>query len=291
MLILDQEPLFSVLIANHNDGKYLTKAIDSVRRQTYSNWEIVIVDDYSTDDSSILYRQYASDNRIRIFYNDQNRGCGYTKRRCVSCSSGTICGFLDADDALSRDALEIMVRKHVDNPESSLIYSTYYKCNENLDVEWVSTHQMPIPDNSSFLECGHRGAISHFATFKKDLYDKTDGINPILKIAEDKDLYYKLEEVGPVVYVNKPLYYYRSNTGNNCSLGEKVQNATIWEFIVQCDACKRRDLDIVSIAFPTVKTIAEDVNAIYKSKTYRIGLFVVRPINSIRRFVNNLLGI
>lgn len=289
MPIIDKAPLFSVLIANYNDGRYLAIAIDSVRRQTYSNWEIIIVDDDSSDGSSMLYKQYSSDNRIRIFYNNQNRGCGYTKRRCISCSRGSICGFLDADDALSEDALEVMVKKHVDHPQSSLIYSTYYKCDKKLDVEWTSTHQMAIPQDSSFLECGHRGAISHFATFKRDLYDKTDGINSMLKIAEDKDLYYKLEEVGPVIFVNKPLYYYRSDTGNNCSLGEKAQNATIWEFIVQCDACKRRGLDIEAIAFPIVKTITEDVNAVYKSKTYRIGKLIATPILIIRRFLNSFV--
>lgn len=276
---INQDPLFSVLIANHNDGKYLTRAIDSVLGQSYSNWEIVIVDDDSSDDSLILYKQYSSDNRIRIFYNDKNMGCGYTKRRCISCSRGNICGFLDADDALADDALEIMVKNHVDHPEASLIYSKYYKCNKNLNVEWVSTHQMTIPENSSFLECGHRGAISHFATFKKDSYDKTDGINPILKIAEDKDLYYKLEEVGSVIFVNKPLYYYRCNTGNNCSLEAHAQDATIWEFVARYEACKRRNKDVESVAFPLINSLIESV---YKTRTYRIGLLIVKPIKLLK---------
>ena len=78
----EYHPLFSVLIANYNNGKYLMEAIESVRQQTYTNWEIILVDDASTDNSKDIYRELENDSRIHIFYNEQNKGCGYTKRRC-----------------------------------------------------------------------------------------------------------------------------------------------------------------------------------------------------------------
>ena len=54
---MTNQPLFSVLIANYNNGKYLMDAIESVRRQTYTNWEIILVDDSSTDNSCELYNE------------------------------------------------------------------------------------------------------------------------------------------------------------------------------------------------------------------------------------------
>ena len=91
---MTNQPLFSVLIANYNNGKYLMDAIESVRQQTYTNWEIILVDDCSTDNSHELYKELEQDERIHIFLNDQNHGCGYTKRRCAELANGEICGFL-----------------------------------------------------------------------------------------------------------------------------------------------------------------------------------------------------
>ena len=61
-----QQPLFSVLIANYNNGKYLMEAIESVRQQTYTHWEIVLVDDASTDNSKQLYKDLEKDDLSHI---------------------------------------------------------------------------------------------------------------------------------------------------------------------------------------------------------------------------------
>ena len=70
----------SILIANYNNGRYLMDAIDSIRHQSYHNWEIVIVDDHSTDNSVDIYKKLEGDDRIHIFFNSDNMGCGYTKQ-------------------------------------------------------------------------------------------------------------------------------------------------------------------------------------------------------------------
>ena len=57
---MNEKPLFSVLISNYNNGKYLMEAVDSVRKQTYPNWEIVLVDDCSTDNSKELYEDLSA---------------------------------------------------------------------------------------------------------------------------------------------------------------------------------------------------------------------------------------
>ena len=89
------QPLFSVLITNYNNGRYLQEAIDSVLAQTYTNWEIILVDDKSTDNSFEIYEKYKDDGRFKIYYNEVNMGCGYTKHRCAELASGELCGFLD----------------------------------------------------------------------------------------------------------------------------------------------------------------------------------------------------
>lgn len=275
-------PLFSVLIANYNNGKYLMDAIESVKAQTYTNWEIIIVDDGSTDNSPELYKQLKQDSRIHVFYNEDNKGCGYTKRRCAELANGEICGFLDPDDCIVESALQIMTEAHAQNSNASLVYSTYYITDNSLNVLNHSTNECQIPNDSSFLEYG-RG-ISHFATFKKEYYNNTLGIDSKMMRAVDHDLYYKLEEVGRVVYIDEPLYYYRNNTGQNISTGEKAEPAFFWHLLAKADACKRRGLDVEKLVFGELREYIDaeksfsysmGENAVRMTKRYRVGRLVL----------------
>lgn len=280
-------PLFSVLIANYNNGKYLQEAIDSVLAQTYTNWEVIIVDDKSTDDSQRIYDKYAEDDRFHIFYNEENMGCGYTKARCAELANGEICGFLDPDDTITEDALEVMVKVHVDNPNVSLAYSRLNVMDKDMNFVEVYEAQRDIPNTSSFLEYGI--GVSHFVSFKKSLYDKTPGINPYFLRAVDHDLYYLLEEVGTLKFVKKPLYNYRTATDQNISLGENGYKAFLWHLMGEYEACKRRGfsnrkteellfrdfkntLDVCSM-----ERVHEKEIMIRSSKAYRIGHFILKP--------------
>ena len=194
------KPLFSILFANYNNGCYLQEAINSVLAQTYGKWEVILVDDKSTDDSQTIYEKYAADGRFKIYYNDTNRGCGYTKRRCANLATGEICGFLDPDDALLPEALETMVKAHDEHPECSLVYSTCYRYSGDRDAEMpVWDFIGPIPEDSDFL-IYRKKLVSHFVSFKREAYNRTEGIDPTLLAAVDRDLYYRLEEQGDLLH-------------------------------------------------------------------------------------------
>ena len=203
-MVIGERPLFSVLMANYNNGRFLMDAIESVRKQSYTNWEIILVDDASTDESSVLYEELVNDSRIHVFYNHENKGCGYTKRRCVENANGVICGFLDPDDALVNDALEVMVKEHVNRSDVGLVYSKYFLVDNTMTVVGVSTHQVVLPEGISFLEYGE-GAISHFVSFKRAFYDRTVGIDAFYRRAVDHALYFLMEEVGKVSFIDRPL--------------------------------------------------------------------------------------
>lgn len=278
---MSSAPLFSVLIANHNDGKNLDDALQSVFSQSYSNWEIIIVDDASTDNSIQIYEKLSKFENVSIIRNHKQMGCGYTKRSLVEASHGEICGFLDADDCLTSDALEIMVKTHVECPNHSLIYSQYYLADEHLNIIKVSNHQCTIPQGKSFLTYNIPGAISQFATFKKEYYLKTEGMNSLLPVAEDHDLYLKLEEVGEILFIPIPLYYYRTKTGNNTSLNNQ-NNAIVFgaDLIAFADAYHRRNIIPDNDMFYALKEMIKDVQNknylegeqhIKETKSYKIG--------------------
>ncbi len=235
---LPYSPLFSVLVANYNNGKYLEDCLQSIFSQTYPSWEIVIVDDGSTDDSETIYKKYSDHTQMRIFHNEKNEGCGFTKRKCVELARGEICGFVDPDDAIMPDALAVMVAAHQEYPDCSLVSSKFYLTDLDLNIKSDDSYGQKIPDGYSYLTYG-KYAVTHFATFKHEKYNETEGINPNLKSAVDQDLYYRLEEVGRPVFIDKRLYKYRV-TPQSISVNENTANAVASHFRAIEDAYRRR---------------------------------------------------
>lgn len=235
-------PLFSVLIANYNNGIYIEDAIQSIFDQTYNNWEIIIVDDFSTDSSLDAYESYQKNEKIKVFRNAENKGCGYTKRRCVDEASGLICGFLDPDDILSKDALAEMIAAHEQNPDCSLIHSKLYFCDEKLEIlgEYSAAKNVPFGEKMFF---NMHGEFTAFASFKKSFYDKTDGIDSYLIRAVDQDLYYKLYETGKTFFLDKFLYYYRVHNSGISTLSNS-DKAYYWKWFTILSAAKRRGINI-----------------------------------------------
>lgn len=296
---MQPNPLFSVLIANYNNGKYLEEALQSVFAQTYTNWEIILVDDASTDNSNEIYQKYNNDQRIHIYYNDKNYGCGYTKHRCVELANGEICGFLDPDDALVETALEETTLTNLNTPNASLVYTNCYICGENLEILAEKSFNQKVPDNISLLESGEFAPF-HFATFKKSLYHKTNGINPSYQRSVDWDLFYKLEEIGELLFIDKKLYYYRKYSGNNLSTGDNENKAAFWRIIVTTDACLRRKLNIEKTAYKVfdnacisrtlqLKKQCDILTIQYKEITnnfsFKLGKFLTAPFRWIKKMI------
>ncbi|MEI8203325.1 MAG: glycosyltransferase [Bacteroidota bacterium] len=238
---IENKPLFSVMMASYNNAQYIENALKSVFAQSYTKWEIIIVDDGSTDNSDEVYEKYKTENRIKIFFNKKNEGVGFTKRKCIELAEGELCGFLDTDDLLTENALEIMVNLHKVKPNCSLIYSTFFIYQGENDIKPAWDYIGKIDENEDLL-ISSKNMVSHFATFKKSFYLKTLGIDISLLSAEDKDLYLKLEEVGDLYYQNEPLYYYRVDNENSVSRGsvEKVRIANYYLSLTHLRAFKRR---------------------------------------------------
>ena len=211
-----RKPLISVLIANYNNGRYLQEAIDSVLAQTYTDWEIVLVDDKSSDNSFEIYDKYKGDERFHIYYNDSNKGCGYTKRRCVELASGVYCGFLDPDDKILPDTIERVLAEYENWPDCSVVYSSTYKWDDQTDMVTIIERVGAIDDDEDYLISMKKSPFP-FAAFKKEFYNKTKGIDASLRTGVDLDMYLKLEEVGKMHYLDVPLYYYRQNNPNSIS--------------------------------------------------------------------------
>lgn len=268
---MNELPLFSVLIANYNNGPFLMESIDSVRAQNYPNWEIILVDDHSSDNSPSILESLKEDPRIHIFINDQNRGCGYSKRRCAELANGSICGFLDADDVLLPEALAIHVSTHIQNPNVSCLFSRYYLCDNHLSILSESRH-LTIPDNESYFT--HKDySPEHFTSFKTHFYKNTAGISPDLKKGVDQDLYFKLEEVADIMVLDQITYKYRIHPN---SISYLSYEALYWNLVIRHRTCLRRGLDPKD--YP-IKDFMDWIMSPYNSRSYKLGRALTHPFS------------
>ena len=124
----------SVIVPVYNVEKYLSRCIDSLIRQSYSNIEILLVDDGSKDESLSICKEYeAKDSRIHVFHKE-NEGLGLTRNYGVEQATGEYITFVDSDDYLTLDAIDSMVKKAVETDADVVIASHYYK-NKKQEIE------------------------------------------------------------------------------------------------------------------------------------------------------------
>lgn len=235
-------PLVSILVANFNNGRFIAETLASAAKQTYPNTEIVVVDDGSEDDSLAVVGDFMATHpevRIRLFKNSDNKGCGRIKRQCVELSEGEYFCFLDPEDTILPEAVETLMAVFKDYPECGLVYSTHYLCNEKLEPQGVSDYPGLIPKGQSHLT-STAGHISALALCNRRVYEKTSGINPAYLVAEDQDLYLKMEEQAPVVFFNQPLYYYRKHDHNMSWNEQRRARNTYYRHCARSAAYHRR---------------------------------------------------
>lgn len=232
---------FSILIAHFNNYQYFTECYDSILKQTYQDYEIILVDDCSVDDSYQKIIELTKDNpQVKVFRNEENKGVGFTKKRCVEFASGEICGFVDPDDTLAENALQIIIENYSQNDIA--VYSQFYVCDPLLKPLNLYPHSRAIKNGDKkffnvFFEA------THFFTFKREAYHKTSGINDDLTSAVDQDLYLKLYEIGDFKFVKVPLYYYRvheKGVSQESSKKEKLHKN--WHQTI-LESAKRRNID------------------------------------------------
>ncbi len=204
------KPQISILMANYNNGKYLKQAIESVQRQTYQNWELVIADDASSDNSREVIKQYLNNPRIKLYRHTKNKRYIETLLTCMKHAQGKIIGILDADDALGKTAVAEVIKEHVSYPEASLVYTNFWYCDANLQKVKIGPCKAITAGSTNLRD----DCVSHFKTFKRRAYDKTTGFDPTILAGEDFDLITKLEEQGKLIFIDIPLYHYRRHNAS-----------------------------------------------------------------------------
>jgi len=200
-------PLVSIITPVFNTPvRWLRECIESVLTQTYENWELILIDDHSTDPETLrcLTELAAADSRIILAKDEEKRGISAASNRGLALAQGDWVGFLDHDDLLEPDALFQNVKWLQKHPDADLIYSDEDKLTER-------GFDSPIfkPDWSPdyFLSCNY---VCHFTLIRRELIKKVGGFRSKFDGAQDYDLFLRvIEQTNRIDHIPRVLYHWR----------------------------------------------------------------------------------
>ena len=208
------QPSVSVIIPCYNREQYLGFAIQSVLAQTYTDFELIIVDDGSTDGSGEIARQFASqDSRIKLLtlirpIKDKNRGAVNALITGFDAARGEFVCQVDSDDILECDALKLTIQALKENPEWGMVYTNYKEINANGKVVGIG-HRCSIPYSKERILT--QFMVFHFRLIRKSIYNTVGGFDPEIDLIEDYQLCLRLSEMTKIGKVNDFLYQYRNH--------------------------------------------------------------------------------
>ena len=133
-----EKELVSVIMPTYNASKYLADSIESILAQTYTNLELVITDDCSTDNTHSILEEYSrKDSRVKVEYLETNRGPGIARNKSIERAKGRYIAFCDCDDRWFPDKLEKQIA-HMTRKDCALCSSSYLICDENNQVTGIN---------------------------------------------------------------------------------------------------------------------------------------------------------
>lgn len=205
------EPLVSVIMPIYNSEKFLEPAIKSVIAQTYSNWELWLIDDCSNDNSVAIIKQFVNiEPRIKEVYLKQNSGSAISRNIAIERSNGKYIAFLDADDIWEKEKLFIQIRFMEEN-NYVFTYSFYDIINKTADqTKKIITAPLQL-NYSNLLKNNTIGCLT--AVYNTEVLGKLQ--MPNIRKRQDYGLWLDILQTGITAYcIPTVLAHYRIETGS-----------------------------------------------------------------------------
>ena len=209
-------PLITIYITNYNYGRFLRDSIKSVFNQTYTNYELIIIDDGSTDDSKNILNKYKNYKNLKIIF-QKNKGLNFSNNIALKLSKGDYITRLDADDWLDENFLQVMVDQIKKDPKVGMIFCNYFLVNNKGIIQGqFLRHDFK---KVRLLDQPAHGACSLINT---NCLKLMGGYNERFKSQDGVDLWIRLIQKYKVKNINLPLFYYRQHGNNLTSNARKL---------------------------------------------------------------------
>ncbi len=231
-------PLVSIVMATRNYARFLPEAVESVRAQTHAHWELVIVDDGSTDPTHEIVRPWLTDRRIRYVRSDR-LGQSRAKNLGVALSRGPFVAFLDAVDAWEATKLDKQLTLLVPKPEVGVVFCRRSLMNEQSQP--FPRRNTPLPPRGRVLG---ELFVQNFVCFssalvRREVLSQVGLFDPQRDLAIDYDLWLRVAKHASFDYVDEELVRYRTGHGN---LSQKLCDRVDTALSIMHRASRRLDL-------------------------------------------------
>lgn len=280
-----ENPLVSVIVPCYNHGEYLLEALSSLLAQTYINWECVIVNDGSTDNTEEIAMDYCNkDSRFRYLY-QSNSGVSEARNNGIKESSGEYVLPLDGDDFINKEFIDVAVSCFQGDDSLKLVYP-------RVELFGVENRAWDLPPYS-FNELLFQNMIVCSAMYKRADYDKTTGYNIRMKDGyEDWEFWVSfLNSQDKVIQLDKCTLYYRIKAMSRNTISEEKKRTLYKEiynnnkgkyysFLSEFnqDVIYYKQLEkIVGTQSDYILNLENDVLSLINSKAYKLGRLILKP--------------
>ncbi|MDR3285838.1 MAG: glycosyltransferase, partial [Prevotellaceae bacterium] len=220
--------MFSVIVPLYNKAAYVEKAVQSIINQTFKEFELIIIDDGSTDNSLQVVKKLRTANHEFRIIEQQNSGVSTARNNGVKLAKYDYIAFLDADDWWAPTFLEEMKDLINEFPEEALYATFYYKVKNHKNT--VAKIGVPDGFKKGYFDYINAYTVSPWmpvcigaVVLSKEVFNEMHGFKPQLKLGEDFDLWIRIALKYKVVLLNKPLIYYNQDVEQaNRAIGQKL---------------------------------------------------------------------
>jgi len=293
-------PLVSIIIPTYDRSGLIGPTLDSVFRQSYENWECLIVDDGSTDDTEIIVKTWTDkDSRFKYYYK-QNGGVSSARNYGINNAKGNYIQFLDSDDILHNRKLEFSLNElnDVENCVNAMVICNFKMLGEDLN-NLLIPYCILSPNILNFNNVLYNWDIDfsipiHSGLFHENLF-REFRFPEAIKAYEDWLMWiYVFQKGGQVFFIDRPLVVYRLHPSNICKdpikLSENYLKAILYlPQLLSKDEVLKYYQFLLKRENEKMKELQTSVDNFHRSKTYSI--YLKWRNNSIAKFLSRLLKI
>ena len=196
--------MISIILPVYNGELYLAEAIDSILLQTYSDWELILVNDCSTDRTAEICREYADrDSRIRILTNEVNLRLPKSLNRGFAASHGDYLTWTSDDNLYEKDALQILLQ------EIEKGYDFVYT-----DMTYIDANGEVLPNKKDNISIWQGNCVGASFLYRRTVYEKVGNYSTLMFLVEDYDYWLRVARYFRLHYCPKRIYRYREHGGS-----------------------------------------------------------------------------
>ena len=248
--------LVSIIMPSYNTAEYIAESIRSVQNQTYTNWELLIVDDCSTDNTDLVVESYLTDKRIRYFKNKNNSGAAVSRNRALLEANGRWIAFLDSDDLWAPNKLQNQIA-FMNNNKYYFSYTNYSEIDSEGNLTGVSVTGPKKITKTGFYNYCWPGCLT--VMYDRDVIGQVQ-IEDIKK-NNDYAMWLKVSKIANCYLLNEDLAYYRRGRVGSVS-NHSIKTLIGWHYRLFKEVEKQNPFCAV---FSTCRNM---VFGLYKKKRY-----------------------